>query len=149
MCTLADRSVNLVGAFDEGGGLFAGQVHRTEQLGSGFQQRLGTARRHQVDQRLGLGVVAAVSEPPDGSAGCLERGDANFFVINKTIRRKLQALYRSYGIPELVEFGYINPLTGERETLKIMAYNGVPIFCNDNISSTETYSTGAANTSSR
>lgn len=68
-------------------------------------------------------------------------GEQLFFMMDKTNIRKLKALYRALGgatIPT-VEIGWMNPITGDMTSRKIMEYSGIPIFRNDNIAAECTY----------
>jgi hypothetical protein len=69
--------------------------------------------------------------------------DANEFVFltNRTIRRKLKALFRALGgaAIETVEIGWINPVTTEEYSKLVMAYEGYPVLLNDNIAAESTY----------
>jgi len=68
-------------------------------------------------------------------------GSQFFFIMEKKLRRKLKALYRALGGTQIptVEMGWLNPLTGQRETMNIMSYEGVPVFRNDNILNESTF----------
>lgn len=69
--------------------------------------------------------------------------DANefLFLTNRTLRRKLKALYRALNgaAIEKVEVGWINPVTGVEYQHLVIGYEGHPVFLNDNIAAESTY----------
>ena len=59
--------------------------------------------------------------------------------MNATMRRKYKALVRTQGlVNEEVEIGFIDPLSGQRGTGKVIGYENIPIFKNDNIGTEST-----------
>ena len=70
-------------------------------------------------------------------------GEVDFLLMNATMRRKFRALVRAQGFSnEEVELGFLDPITGDRGTQKVHAYDGIPIFRNDFIG-TETVNGGS------
>ncbi len=66
-------------------------------------------------------------------------GELDFYTMNLTLKRKYQALVRSQGFTNAeVEIGFLNPITGQRGTRLILAYDSVPIFSNDYIATEST-----------
>jgi hypothetical protein len=64
-----------------------------------------------------------------------------FILMEKTLRRKFKALMRALngGVIETVELGWLNPVTGARESRNVMSYEGIPIYRNDNVAAESTY----------
>ncbi len=63
------------------------------------------------------------------------------FLTNRTLRRKLKALYRALNGADIekVEVGWINPVTGVEFQHLVMGYEGHPVLLNDNIAAESTY----------
>ena len=59
--------------------------------------------------------------------------------MNAAMRRKFKALVRSQGFTnDEVELGFLDPMTGSRGTGKVLGYENIPIFKNENINTVST-----------
>lgn len=66
-------------------------------------------------------------------------GEVDFILMNAAMRRKFKALVRSQGFTnDEVEIGFLDPMTGARGTGKVIGYENIPIFKNENINTEST-----------
>ena len=66
-------------------------------------------------------------------------GEVDYIIMNSAMRRKYKALVRSQGFDnDEVEIGFLDPLSGQRGTGKVIGYENIPIFKNDNIGTEST-----------
>ena len=70
-------------------------------------------------------------------------GEVDWIIMDSEIRRQFKSLVRAQGFSnDEVEIGFLDPITGEHGTNRVLAYDGIPIFRNDYVATETVYNLG-------